>query len=120
MARILVGSWAVRYPLGGNLSWTLQWLLGFHRLGHDQGQVGIVQDNERIRSSEFQHRRFEMPARNGSHRRARPFAAGQSDGVNPRRLDQFLRPVSRQQHCAENPHRKAGLDEQLFDFERDA
>src|SRR5687767_1861004 len=25
----------VRYPLGGNLSWTLQWLLGFHRLGHD-------------------------------------------------------------------------------------
>jgi hypothetical protein len=35
MARIIVGSWAVRYPLGGNLSWTLQWLLGFHRLGHD-------------------------------------------------------------------------------------
>jgi hypothetical protein len=35
MARILVGSWAVRYPLGGNLSWTLQWLVGFHRLGHD-------------------------------------------------------------------------------------
>jgi hypothetical protein len=25
----------VRYPLGGNLSWTLQWLVGFHRLGHD-------------------------------------------------------------------------------------
>jgi hypothetical protein len=35
MARIIVGSWAVRYPLGGNLSWTLQWLLGFHRLGHE-------------------------------------------------------------------------------------
>jgi hypothetical protein len=35
MARILVGSWAVRYPVGGNLSWTLQWLLGFRRLGHD-------------------------------------------------------------------------------------
>jgi hypothetical protein len=35
MARILVGSWMIRYPLGGNLSWTLQWLLGFHRLGHE-------------------------------------------------------------------------------------
>src|SRR5262245_7935764 len=35
MARILVGSWMVRYPLGGNLSWTLQWLVGFARLGHE-------------------------------------------------------------------------------------
>lgn len=35
MARVIVGSWAVRYPLGGNLSWTLQWLLGFHQLGHE-------------------------------------------------------------------------------------
>lgn len=35
MARILVSSWMVRYPLGGNLSWTLQWLVGFDRLGHD-------------------------------------------------------------------------------------
>jgi len=25
----------VRYPLGGNLSWALQWLVGFDRLGHD-------------------------------------------------------------------------------------
>src|SRR5262245_60802811 len=25
----------VRYPLGGNLSWTLQWLVGFQRLGHE-------------------------------------------------------------------------------------
>jgi hypothetical protein len=35
MARIAVGSWMVRYPLGGNLSWTLQWLVGLQRLGHD-------------------------------------------------------------------------------------
>ncbi len=35
MARIVIGSWAVRYPLGGNLSWTLQWLIGFDRLGHE-------------------------------------------------------------------------------------
>jgi hypothetical protein len=35
MARVSVGSWAVRYPLGGNLSWTLQWLVGFDRLGHE-------------------------------------------------------------------------------------
>jgi hypothetical protein len=35
MARILLGSWMVRYPLGGNLSWALQWLVGLHRLGHD-------------------------------------------------------------------------------------
>src|SRR5215218_824369 len=25
----------VRYPLGGNLSWALQWLVGFARLGHE-------------------------------------------------------------------------------------
>lgn len=35
MARIVVGSYAVRFPLGGYLSWVLQWLVGFHRLGHD-------------------------------------------------------------------------------------
>jgi hypothetical protein len=35
MARVVVGSWMVRYPLGGNLSWTLQWLVGFRDLGHD-------------------------------------------------------------------------------------
>ena len=35
MARIVVGSWMIRYPMGGNLSWTLQWLVGFQRLGHD-------------------------------------------------------------------------------------
>ncbi len=35
MARIVVGSYAVRYPLGGILSWLLQWLVGLQRLGHD-------------------------------------------------------------------------------------
>ncbi len=35
MARIIVGSWMVRYPLGGNLSWTLQYLVGLKNLGHD-------------------------------------------------------------------------------------
>lgn len=35
MARIVVGSYMVRYPLGGNLSWALQWLVGLQRLGHD-------------------------------------------------------------------------------------
>jgi hypothetical protein len=35
MARIVVNSYMVRYPLGGNLSWALQWLVGFQRLGHD-------------------------------------------------------------------------------------
>lgn len=35
MARIVVGSYMVRYPLGGMLSWALQYLLGFHKLGHD-------------------------------------------------------------------------------------
>ena len=35
MARIVVASWMVRYPLGGNLSWTLQWLVGFQKLGHE-------------------------------------------------------------------------------------
>ncbi len=35
MARIVVGSYLVRFPLGGYLSWVLQWLLGFECLGHD-------------------------------------------------------------------------------------
>ena len=35
MARIVVSSWMVRYPLGGNLSWSLQWLRGLAGLGHD-------------------------------------------------------------------------------------
>jgi hypothetical protein len=35
VALILVGSYMIRYPLGGNLSWLLQWLYGFHQLGHD-------------------------------------------------------------------------------------
>ncbi|NNC88159.1 MAG: hypothetical protein HKN82_06825 [Akkermansiaceae bacterium] len=35
MARILVGSYMVRYPLGGMMSWSLQWLVGLHRLGHE-------------------------------------------------------------------------------------
>jgi hypothetical protein len=35
MARIVLGSYVTCYPVGGFLSWTLQWLLGFHRLGHE-------------------------------------------------------------------------------------
>lgn len=35
MARIILGSYMVRYPLGGMLSWVLQFLVGFRRLGHE-------------------------------------------------------------------------------------
>src|SRR5918999_2991665 len=35
MARIVVGSYMVRYPLGGMMSWVLQYLVGFKLLGHD-------------------------------------------------------------------------------------
>ncbi len=35
MATIILGSYMVRYPLGGNLSWALQYLFGFKELGHD-------------------------------------------------------------------------------------
>ncbi len=35
MARIVFGSYMVRYPLGGVLSSSLQWLVGFQRLGHE-------------------------------------------------------------------------------------
>ena len=35
MARVVVGSYMVRYPLGGMMSWVLQYLVGFQRLGHD-------------------------------------------------------------------------------------
>ena len=35
MARIVLGSYMVRYPLGGMMSWVLQYLIGFARLGHE-------------------------------------------------------------------------------------
>jgi hypothetical protein len=35
MARIILGSYMIRYPLGGVLSSSLQWLAGFQQLGHD-------------------------------------------------------------------------------------
>jgi hypothetical protein len=35
MARILTSVYTGRYPLGGCLSWNLQWIVGLHRLGHD-------------------------------------------------------------------------------------
>jgi hypothetical protein len=35
MATIIVGAYMVRYPLGGNLSWALQYLTGLKDLGHD-------------------------------------------------------------------------------------
>jgi hypothetical protein len=35
MARIILGTYMVRYPLGGVLSSSLQWLIGLKQLGHD-------------------------------------------------------------------------------------
>lgn len=35
MARIVISPWMIRYPVGGILSWNLQWLVGFHDLGHE-------------------------------------------------------------------------------------
>lgn len=35
MARIVLGSYVVQFPLGGYLSWVLQWLVGLDELGHD-------------------------------------------------------------------------------------
>jgi hypothetical protein len=35
MARVVLGTYAFRYPLGGMLSWQLQWAVGFQRLGHE-------------------------------------------------------------------------------------
>lgn len=35
MARIILGSYMVRYPLGGMMSWVLQYLVGFQQLGHE-------------------------------------------------------------------------------------
>src|SRR5262249_56361618 len=35
MARIVLGSYFVRYPFGGMMSYVLQYLAGFARLGHD-------------------------------------------------------------------------------------
>jgi hypothetical protein len=35
MAQIALGSYAVQFPVGGYLSWILQWLAGLKHLGHD-------------------------------------------------------------------------------------
>jgi hypothetical protein len=35
MARVVLGTYAFRYPLGGMLSWQLQWAVGLQRLGHE-------------------------------------------------------------------------------------
>lgn len=35
MATIVIGVYMVRYPLGGNLSWALQYITGFKQLGHE-------------------------------------------------------------------------------------
>src|SRR6516164_8705600 len=35
MARVIVGSYLFRFPLGGYMSWVIQWLIGLRRLGHD-------------------------------------------------------------------------------------
>ncbi len=35
MARVILGSYMVRYPLGAVLSWALQYLTGFQKLGHE-------------------------------------------------------------------------------------
>jgi hypothetical protein len=35
LARIVLGSYMVRYPLGGMMSWVLQYLVGLKQLGHD-------------------------------------------------------------------------------------
>ena len=35
MARIVLSSCVFRYPMGGMMSWLLQYLVGFQRLGHD-------------------------------------------------------------------------------------
>lgn len=35
MARIVLASYLIRYPVGGYQSWILQWLVGLQQLGHD-------------------------------------------------------------------------------------
>ena len=35
MARIVLASFLIRYPVGGYQSWILQWLVGLQRLGHE-------------------------------------------------------------------------------------
>ncbi|MBA2760895.1 MAG: hypothetical protein H0U39_02855, partial [Segetibacter sp.] len=46
MSTIIVGTYMVRYPLGGNLSWALQYLVGLQELGHDVYMVEkYVHDN---------------------------------------------------------------------------
>lgn len=56
MARIVVSSCMFRYPMGGMLSWLLQYLVGFERLGHD-----VVYVERPMRENDcFDTRRQEM------------------------------------------------------------
>jgi hypothetical protein len=41
--RVILGTYAFRFPLGGNLSWTIQWAVGLQRLGH---QVILAEKSE--------------------------------------------------------------------------
>jgi hypothetical protein len=49
MATIVVGSYMVRYPLGGMLSWVLQYLVGF-----DRSEQPLERELERVRSGTTQ------------------------------------------------------------------
>ena len=35
MARVVLGSYLVQFPVGGYVSWVLQWLIGLREQGHD-------------------------------------------------------------------------------------
>jgi hypothetical protein len=35
VARIVIGTYLIRFPVGGYFSWMLQWLVGFRALGHE-------------------------------------------------------------------------------------
>ncbi len=47
MARVVVTSYLVRFPMGGYLSWMLQWLVGLKRLGHEVFFVEQTQPGSR-------------------------------------------------------------------------
>jgi len=46
MARIVLGTYLVRFPVGGYLGWHLQWLNGLRRLGHDVVLVERADEHE--------------------------------------------------------------------------
>jgi hypothetical protein len=101
MARIVLGTYAFRYPLGGMLSWQLQWAVGLRRLGHEvllaekSGYANACFDPVRLISSDDCSYAVEavprLLAQHGLHRWCYVDYAGNYFGLGRKDVEEFLR-----------------------------